>query len=89
MSDSLQPGDLVTGSPPRAGASSYFSATLKSTPYPLLRLPRSSIMIVVKIPSQSPTSKWPPQTACVTVLHDGQLFDVFLNDVQLLTGTDS
>lgn len=84
----LEVGDLVTGSPPcqrglhDAMGTATLSATPKSTPYLLLRLPRSSIMTVVEPPSQSATSTWPPQTARVTVLLDGQLFDVFLNDVE-------
>lgn len=80
----LEVGDLVTGSPlpAPAGESATLSATPKFTPYLLLRLPRSSIMTVVEPPSQAATSTWPPQTARVTVLLDGQLFDVFLNDVE-------
>jgi len=85
MSYSFQPGDLVTGTPLKDGVGDNFTqipARHKGADYWTLRLSRSSIMIVIETPTVLPWS----QRSYVTVLHDGQLVEVILADVQRMDG---
>lgn len=87
MSDSFQPGDLVTGrSAP--GRPSYLSGVIPARPaggvYWILQLPLHSIMTVaeaMEIPHHD-------QHRLITVLHDGRLVEVFANDLQRLPGAE-
>lgn len=86
MSNSFQPGDLVTG---RSGPDKpSYLAKLIARPaggtYWILRLPMDSIMIVAEVVETSYHDK----QKIVTVLHDGRLIETFANDLKRLDGAD-
>ena len=98
MSDHLCPGDLITGRPivddtllyadPVAAHSAAVATRLASlmarpagTLYWTLRVPRHSIMTVVETHS-AVLSADRHFTRVVTALHDGELIELFLADVQ-------
>lgn len=89
MSDTFQPGDLVTG---RSGPDKpSYLANLIARPagdeYWILRISPHSIMTVAEVAKVVETSYHDKQKI-VTVLHDGRLIEVFLHDLQRLDGTD-
>ena len=88
MSDSFQPGDLVTAKQHRhlESADSMIARRPGSREWNLW-IPRSSILMIVKMPP--PPSWWTPSHhLVVTVLLDGQMFEVPLINVERLDGTD-
>lgn len=80
MSDNLQPGDLVTG----YRGSAAFLVRPAGTVYWTMSLPQCCVMIVVEPPARRSVN----QPLYVTVLAEDQLLEVFLNDVERLTGED-
>jgi len=91
MSEAICIGDLVSGR-----ACSTIEATVDGTSfiniiarpagsaYWTLRLPRSSIMTVVAAPTHD--ARW--EECVVTVLHAGQMVEVFLSDIEPMDGAD-
>lgn len=90
MSAAICVGDLVSGAACSEIASSHGTSFINiiarpvCTNYWTLRLPRSSIMTVVAAPRPDAQR----EECVVTVLHDGQMVEVFLSDIKPMDNTD-
>ena len=90
MSEAICVGDLVSGRACPTIASSHDTSFVNiiarpvCTTYWTLRLPRSSIMTVVAAPTRDAQR----EEDIVTVLHDGQMVEVFLSDIGPMDGAD-
>lgn len=91
MNDNFKPGDLVTGRGlPAAGdeVGRLIAASIIARPagsaYWTLQLPRCSIMTFAEAVEISHHDQY----RIITVLHDGRLVEIFLYDIQHLSGTE-
>jgi len=90
MSEAICVGDLVSGGACPTIALSHGASFISiiarpaGTAYWTLRLPRSSIMTVVAVPRRDAQH----EEYVATVLHDGQMVEVFLSDLQPMDGAD-
>ena len=95
MSAELCPGDLVTGRRSAGEVSSGVAGrvgTMLARPagsvYWTLRVPRSSIMTVVDISPATAAFALGEAGGWVTVLHNGQLIDLFNSSIERLQSVE-
>jgi hypothetical protein len=87
MNDNFKPGDLVTGREMDQAIASIRDSIIArpaGSEYWTLQLPRCSIMTVAEAAEISHHDLY----RIITVLHDGMLLEIFLYDIQHLSGTE-